>query len=330
MATFKIQNTPVFAVTIALLMTLFSTSSLAESTDLPSRIMSMGQVQQSITYEGSLIYTRGKDVASYRIHHTNVNGEELLRMRRLENGQSDIVQKGDTFYCIHKKNKEMSIAEFSDARPQTLSLKPDLIARGIRHYDIEQQGEGTVAGRKCVWVSLMPMNGDRLNHRFCLDNKYDFALSSEIFTKQKEFLEKMSYIDIRFANKIDPVIFEMKAGADEELIRKNITSQDLNKAIPVALNFLPEGFEQISSKSRKHPTGRMIDTYLYSDGFSSFTIFIEDANILQKALKTFDSLKIRRMGSTTMISRPLGQKKISVVGEMPAQTLKRIITEAQK
>lgn len=306
---------------------LLSHSALAN--DLPTRIMSMGQTQATITYEGSLIYTRSSEMASYKIYHTNIDNKEYLRMRRLENGQSDIVQKGNTFFCIHKKNKATSVAEFSNARPQSFSLNSDLIARGIRFYDIEQENSGIVAGRKCDWVSLTPINKDRLTHKFCVDAEHNFALSSEMYSSNRQLLEKMSFVDIKFTQSIDSSIFEMQAGADEELIRKNITSKDSSKPIPITLSWLPAGFEHIASKERKHPTGRMIDTYLYSDGFSSFTVFVEKPHAVQRAFgKPFDKMKIKRMGSSTMVSRPLASYKVSVVGELPTEILKKIITKA--
>ena len=81
---------------------------------------------------------------------------------------------------------------------------------------------------------------------------------------------------------------------------------------------MPAGMQMISQTRRQIPTmGKAFETRLYSDGLFSFTINVTDADkdSLNQSLRT---------GRRTIQVEIRNNKEISVVGELPAATAKRI------
>ncbi|MDK7216063.1 MucB/RseB C-terminal domain-containing protein, partial [Klebsiella pneumoniae] len=83
--------------------------------------------------------------------------------------------------------------------------------------------------------------------------------------------------------------------------------------------WLPQGFSEVSSSRRPLPTmdNMPIESRLYSDGLFSFSININRATAAS-------SDQLLRTGRRTVSTTVRDNAEITVVGELPPQTAKRI------
>jgi sigma-E factor negative regulatory protein RseB len=85
------------------------------------------------------------------------------------------------------------------------------------------------------------------------------------------------------------------------------------------VGWVPNGFEAKElNRYRMVNTERMVESQMYSDGLFSFSVYISESDDL--------SLKgqLVRQGRRTLHSFVLDEREISVVGDIPPATAKRI------
>lgn len=85
------------------------------------------------------------------------------------------------------------------------------------------------------------------------------------------------------------------------------------------VNWLPQGFESISrNRHRLMMTERPVESKMYSDGLFSFSIYISSA----------DNFTVReqlvRQGRRTLHSYLMNDKEVTVVGDIPPATARRV------
>ena len=85
------------------------------------------------------------------------------------------------------------------------------------------------------------------------------------------------------------------------------------------VSWVPDGFQaKDMNRYRMATTGRMVESQMYSDGLFNFSIYVAD--------KDDNSLKgqLVRQGRRTLHSFLNGSHEITVVGDIPPATAKRI------
>lgn len=84
-------------------------------------------------------------------------------------------------------------------------------------------------------------------------------------------------------------------------------------------SWIPEGFKSKElSRYQMAATDKMVESQLFSDGLFSFSVYIAEKD--EHSLKG----QLVRQGRRTLHSLVIGDKEISVVGDIPPATAKRI------
>lgn len=301
---------------------LFSSHALANDS-LPKRIIDMNEDSKKLDYRGNFILQQGESIKSYSILHVYSGDKEKMRITDLENTQSEIIKNGDKFICIQsKENGEKKVEQVLQGAGKNISPSKSLLAQGIRHYDIQHLGERQVAGRFCDMVKITPLKKDRLQHMFCLDKEYNLALKTETRSLDNELLESIQFISLDF----NPLIKSEQFIIPNQSSNYNLSTADSltedHAPLSVQVNWLPDGFRQVTSRQYEKANGVLVMRYIFSDGFSSFSLFTESSD---KQIKPMT----RHVGSTTIISRAVQAednsfKKVTLTGELPSNILDKV------
>lgn len=323
-----LTSTPLIIGSVISASVLFSPSVVAdELAPLHQRLVNMGSDAQNLNYRGEFILQQGVQVKSYGITHvySQIDDLERIRVIGLEDNPSEIIKVGDTLFTINTRitgdKREQLIRESDDDKAPT----PDLLAKGIRHYEIQRVKTRQVAGRPCDWIQIRPIKNDRLQHGFCLDQEHNLALKTETRRLDGQLIEGMRFIDIEFNPVVKSEIFNPPStnSAYSATLSSKIEQQDDTPAsLPINLQWIPPGFEQVLARQYVKPSGNAVSRFLFSDGFSSFSVFVE-------ACESEVEQQMRHAGSTTLIVKSLSNEagelqRVTLAGELPPATLQKI------
>lgn len=277
------------------------------------RLKSMATAVRSLSYSGKLVYQRADVLANLAFQHDVVDGEERARLRRLSGTPMERAQSGQSL---------IEATPGPNVLRQGYTL-PGLLNTEVRQmldapYRLSLQTEERVADRLAQVVFVEALDGHRHSYRFWIDDDSSLLLKSQTLNADGQILEQFEFSDLS----VGVQTVEIASGDEPLQVRVHPiqTTQDVLQFSPAS--WLPSGYQLVSALPSR-AAGQRIYTLVYSDGLGSFSIFLE----LLTARAQPDMQAI--LGPTVALGKdyPLsgGALRVTLVGEIPAQTGKTII-----
>ncbi|HEX9853315.1 MAG TPA: MucB/RseB C-terminal domain-containing protein [Woeseiaceae bacterium] len=291
----------------------------AEDKSAPAEwLRGMSRVLSEMDYEGTVIRRQNGKSEALKVVHKNIDGVVHERLVTQEGNGLEIVRVGDEAHCILPDRKSVLIERWDD-RSSLFSALPGGDIRFGAHYDLSVVREERVAGRPAVLIAVRPHDQFRYGHRLWLDRQTAFPLRTELVDHNGELIEEIKFADILLGDVVSKDALKSSLSLDEftwyaepartppVASRSDWTSDDL-----------PSGFQVISTTAEKFPGAEAPVTHIvYSDGLASVSVFVgmnSDETVAGQA----------RIGSASSFSTVLDEYRITAVGEVPQETVKRI------
>lgn len=281
-----------------------------------------------LSYDGVFSFYSGSDLATLRIVHMLIDGEQRERLVHLNGAPREIVRNGEDVACILLPGDELLELEASiPAGPFARSFvrRYDQISA---HYGFDFFGEDRVAGRETVRLAVSPLDEDRFGYRLWLDKETRLLLRSELIDQDGQRLEIFQFNTLKLGDEVTKADLE-PVGYQGEI--RSYLKMAAKPAIPVSApeiawhtGWVPAGFTMATADVRQRPDNlASINTMMYSDGLAAFSVFIEDMP------KAGAASMVSRSGATVAVTRlTLGPNDkdhlVTVVGELPTATAQRI------
>lgn len=184
------------------------------------------------------------------------------------------------------------------------------------YYDFISVGRTRIADRLCDVVRVVARDGTRYSYIAWLDAETKLPLRVDLLDRDGETLEQFRVVSFNVG---DNVSASMETLSKANLPPQLSVPEGGNKAnFNWAPTWLPQGVAEVSSSQRRLPTfDGPVESRLYSDGLFSFSI-----NINRATANSSDQLL--RTGRRTVATTVRDNAEITIVGELPPQTAKRI------
>ena len=182
-------------------------------------------------------------------------------------------------------------------------------------YDFISVGRTRIADRLCEVIRVVARDGTRYSYIVWLDSETKLPMRVDLLDRDGETLEQFRVIAF---NMNDTVASNMQNLAKANL--PPLLSVPAGDKVTFNWNpsWLPQGFSEVSSSRRSLPTVDVpIESRLYSDGLFSFSVNVSRAT-------PSSSDQILRTGRRTVSTTLRDNTEITIVGELPPQTAKRI------
>lgn len=288
----------------------------------------MNRAFTELSYDGLFSYFSGQDLASLRVVHMVVDGEQRERLVHLNGAPREIVRRGDEVACIMMPGDALLELEQSIPSGPFARAFVRRYDRISENYGLSFFGEDRVAGRTAVRVAVAPLDDDRYGYRLWLDKRTRLLLRSELIDGNGQRLEIFQFNQIHFGDAVDPATLEPE-GKDGSLV--NHLTLATKQPEPVAsedmawqVGWLPEGFSMAAADIRRAPSSlKSINTMMYSDGLAAFSVFVEDMPDSGAASM------MSRNGATVAVTHMITDQRqepylVTLVGEIPPPTANRI------
>jgi len=303
-----------FAASALMSSLLYANIALAEVPTSGAMLQEMSSATRTLNYELSYISISKQGIESLRYRHAVLNDQALSQLLHMDGPRREILQRGNQISYFEPGLEPFTLNgdHIVDALPSIVFANFDQLAK---FYDFIPVGRTRIADRACEVVRVVARDGSRYSYIVWLDVDSKLPLRVDLQDRDGDTLEQY-----RVINLIDsPALANVMEGLQKANLPPLLTIPTPPK-INLGWNtsWLPEGMYEQSQGRRKLPgQDSVVESRLYTDGLFSFTVNVNDATKDTEA-------QYLRQGRRTVQSVVRSNKEITIVGDLPPTTIKRI------
>lgn len=296
-------------------------------------LMRIHQAASTRNFQGTFVVSSGNTVASARISHYYEGVNQYERIESLDGQARFVFRQNDIVHTVWPQNRIVLVEQRTlvNTFPAVLQGGDDRIAE---FYDVRDLGIERVTGLEAKVLMLRPRDAHRFGYRLWADKTSGLLLRADVLNARNEVLETSAFSDVSIDVRSKPelVIVPMKNPLAYRVLRLALTPAklesegwEMNAAVP--------GFRLASCVKRPLDAVGQGDgsdapqllQAIYADGLTYVSVFIEryDAARHRQPMST-------TLGATQTLMRRLGDFWITLVGDVPAETLQSFANALQR
>lgn len=303
-------------------------SPTGDARDLRAWLMKIHTAAARKNFQGTFVVSAGGTVSSARLSHYVDGEQQFERIESLDGEPRVVLRHGDVVQTVWPLSKVVmqEQRDLQGAFPALLKAGDDHIAD---HYDISVQGHERLAGQDAQVLLLRPRDAYRFALRLWADRATGLLLRSDVLNERGEVLESSAFSEVSINVKAQPesVLALMKKAEGYRQMRSPVVPIQLDAEGWVFKRGVP-GFREVRSVKRPldasnahaqgalKPGAQVVQTVL-SDGLTYVSVFIEPYAAEHRSRPMLTSL-----GATHTLMRRQGDWWVTVVGDVPAGTLR--------
>ncbi|MBS1203418.1 MAG: rseB [Proteobacteria bacterium] len=277
-------------------------------------LQQMNVASQSLNYELSFISINNQGVESLRYRHVRLNDQPLAQLLQMDGPRREVVQRGSEISYF-----EPGLEPFTLNGNYIVDSLPSLVYTDFKrlspYYDFISVGRTRIADRLCEVIRVVARDGTRYSYIVWMDEETHLPMRVDLLDRDGETLEQFRVIAFSVNGLVASNMQTLAKASLPPLLSLPVGDKVDFNWMP---SWVPQGFEQVASSRRKLPTLEMpVESRLYSDGLFSFSVNVSPAN-------QNSSEQLLRTGRRTVMTTVRDNAEITVVGELPPQTAKRI------
>lgn len=282
----------------------------------------MSEAMQINNYSGTFIYRHKDKVETLKIVHGYTPDGIKERLITLSGKPREILRSDSVVTCIWPENRRV-LVDKSRSGSNFPGLVPNDPVKLAAHYSVSVQGKPErIADRDCRVVDIKPKDEYRYGYRVWIDHETFLLVRSDLLNENNEPVEQVMFTELIVHDEVPVEALKPEFEVDDGFRRRE--SDDLSNTMDADKarwhsTDLPSGFFMQTWKKRTSKNGSTtVEQLVYSDGLASVSVFIEP-NKNEKMLSGS-----RRRGALNIYGKVFNDYHITVIGEVPGQTVKQI------
>ena len=272
-------------------------------------------------YIGTYVVSSGGAMSAAKIWHLCEGSQQIERVETLTGAPRTIFRHNDKVVTFMPEQKVVRTE-----KRESIATFPDLIqsvdGRIAEFYTLKADGVERIAGLESDVVLLLPKDNLRFGYRVWTEQKKGLVVKLQTLDAAGQVLEQAAFSELQLDApvKMDKLV-QMMAKVDgyraeqPVLVKTTANAQGWSLKAPVA------GFKPMSCYKRPAGAGSASSDepmqWIFSDGLASVSLFVEPFDRQRHEKETSMS-----MGATQSMSKQLGSYWLTVMGEVPAATLR--------
>ncbi|WP_423197744.1 MULTISPECIES: MucB/RseB C-terminal domain-containing protein [unclassified Cupriavidus] len=319
-----------------------ATAQPSESTlnrrDATAWLNKIHRAAQRENYVGTLIYQRGSVMHASRIqHYSDLVQNEYERLETLDGKPREVLRQNDVVHSLIPEAK-LVVVEKQEAKDRFPALLATNKTDVLDLYDMRKLAPERVAGVECEVFALEPHDTARYAVRLWADKNSGLLMRAQTLGESGKVLEQVAFsqVDIGVPSDKQRILTAIKNSSSWN--HYEVTYQPANLAEEGWTITPPiKGFQRIREVRRPlgelrappqggNKSGQVFEVLqvVYSDGLTGLSIFIEPVSEQRTRREGVASL-----GATQVVVRRVADYWITVVGEVPAATVKQFATAVE-
>ncbi len=304
---------------IAVLTSSFSVASADE--DIAQLLNKVKQTLETGNYRGTFVFMHNDTVETMYIVHGNTPDGIQEKLVSLSGNAQEVIRNDGVLTCILPK-KKLVVVESTRGSHGIPSSLPEDLSELTYHYKLKVMGNSRIAGFSCKRIRFEPLDEFRYGHELCINTRIGMLLKSKTFDSTQKAIESMMFTSFRMLSSVPMSLFE--PSIDLRDYKWKTAKVEQNEGLPPdsgwKIENLPPGFSlQSVSRRLMSASQKPVQHMVLTDGLASVSVFIKQVEEQQNAYKGAHS-----KGVMNTYARDINQHQITVVGEVPVDTVKMI------
>lgn len=294
---------------------------LAHAADAVEWLVNASRAARQLNYSGNYIFQHGDRMEVMRVSHRVDGRNERQKIEVLDGQHREFIRINDDVYCHLADGKTVRVDKSAVQRffPAVVPGDPGQLTR---YYIPRLGGEDKIAGRECQVVILESRDQYRHSHTIWLDRHTGLPLKTQTTDKGGAIISVTVFSEVEIGKQPDKALFDVRT-AGKRLQTAGVATSTLDAAWQVAP---PPGYRGILESMRPMPGKKSPVLHrIYSDGMSSFSVFIEPEEEGEEAMEGLST-----GGSMNIYARCVADHKVTTVGDVPAATLLETANSVKK
>lgn len=256
-------------------------------------------------------------------NQTGENKDEIenveLEILALLNGpRRDILRINNTVSYI-----EPEYAPYSIHSEQISGPIPTVFGRDIsvleNNYHFVSVGKNRILGRAAQLIRIVPKDAHRFGYWLWLDQQSGLLLKLAVITRKGNLLEQIQFTHLEITDTVSENLRQLQATELPKIV--DITNQQKVTDFAWQVNWLPDGFTAVKSDRHLINTSKKpVEFMLFNDGLVDISVYVNPSQEKQRAIEYAND------GATLVLSHVVNSIEISVVGKIPLETAKQIVS----
>jgi sigma-E factor negative regulatory protein RseB len=292
----------------------------AQNADAVAWLKRIYTATERLSYTGTFVYQRGEQVETSRIVRISDSAGVHERLETLDGAPREIVRSNEEVKCYFPQTLTVKIDRQLDTKPfPAMRADPRELAE---HYHIRKGGTERIAGYDCQAIVLEPKDNLRYGHKLWADINTGMLVKAKTVNEKNEVIEQFAFTQLQIGGRIDKDLVKSRyagRGRDWRVESSGMVAADLTSN-GWLLRSLPPGYRKVTELRRNVGATADVGHIVVSDGLAAVSVFIEP--LAERAAQA--QLGLSRQGAVNIFIRKLPSHLVTVVGEVPAESVKII------
>ena len=277
-------------------------------------LQEMGKASQTLNYEMGFINITKQGIDSFRYRHAVSNQSSLAQLVLMDGPRREIVQRGKDISYFETGLQPFTLDgdHIVDSLPSIVFSDFSLLSK---YYDFIAVGRARAADRLSQVIRVVSRDGTRFSYVIWVDEQTKLPMRVDLLDRDGETLEQFRVISFYDGQQVVDVLADLEKASLPPVLSLPASEQ---VKFGWQVKWLPAGVAEVASSRRNLPNMPVtIESRLYTDGLFSFSVNIS-------ATTNGPSEQLIRQGRRTVQTEVRNGNEITVVGELPPSTAKRI------
>ena len=278
------------------------------------------QAAHKLNYTGTIVYQHGGRVETSRLVHLSDMGVETEKLVNLDGPAREVIRSQGEVRSFYPDARVVRIEPrtFRNAFP---SLSPLQLKSLTEFYEFQKAETGRIAGMDAQAYVFEPKDGLRYSHKFWAEVGTGLLLKARIINEKNEVVEQFTFTDITLGAHVDREMVKPSwppSPPDWTVVDvgpKDVEMKDTGWTVaklPPGYVKSVEGFRALRGKRAR------VAHLVFSDGLAAVSVFVEPAGGNTRPTGML------QQGGMNVYVRQLDDQIVTVLGEVPAATVRQI------
>ena len=275
----------------------------------------------NLSYSGTFVYQDGQRSEASRVTHMVDASGDYEKLEALDGAQREVVRFKDEVKCYFPESQTVTIDKRTGAGSFP-ALLPAKISGLAENYRITKGGSARIANFDCQELVLTPKDAMRYGYRLWADKASGMLLRARVFNDKGETVEQFTFTELHVGQRPgrDKLRSALEARSKDWRVEQALVEPADLAATGWTMKAEIPGFNKVAEVVRMLRESRRVGQTVFSDGLAAVSVFIEP--LAQRAEPFQPGLS--SIGAVNIYSREVANHAVTVVGEAPAASVRRI------
>lgn len=297
----------------------------AQGHDARAWLLRIHEAALQRNYQGTLVVSNGVQTSTSRVQHFADGGQQVERIDWLDGEARSMIRHNDVVHTLWP-NAKLALIEQREPRATFPALFSGGEKRVLEWYELHPLGLDRVAGLPAEVVLLKARDALRFSQRLWAERRTGLLLRADVLAPNGQLMESVSFteVSIGMRSQAEQALAALRHLPGYRVIR--------NQALPTALEqegWLlakpPAGFQEVTCARRSldvmaPDNSPIVLQTIFADGLTHISLFIEPFDP-----KRHQAEAVTTMGATSTLASRRGDHWVTVVGDVPLETLKKFV-----